>query len=232
MKPHKKTRKEKQAAYSLAHYHANKSEVKKAAKREYDKQYRKANRERLSANDRERRKRDPERHREYSRQSYRKHAEKRLAHCREYARANTAKRRLRFEQGWPASSFSVTCRNAAKNASKKKVPFAITTAFLRGLYEAQGCVCALSGLPFKRGNGNGPTIFSPSLDRIIPSLGYVPGNVRFILHGINALKSTGTDSDIRMIVCVLANAFTAKRKITKWKFGPVLHKPRNSPRGC
>lgn len=61
------------------------------------------------------------------------------------------------------------------------------------LIEKSGQRCALSGLPFRNGGLNP---YSPSLDRIKPELGYVPGNVRVILHGLNSLKSTGTDEDV------------------------------------
>jgi hypothetical protein len=131
------------------------------------------------------RERNPDQVKESSRRSYRK---------------NPNAHRMRREKNWPRSYFGLTRRNAERNAKAKNVPFSITTKYLNELYDSQCCVCALSGLPFKRSPGGGPTIFSPSLDRIKPALGYVPGNVRFLLHGLNALKSDGTDDDVRFII--------------------------------
>lgn len=51
---------------------------------------------------------------------------------------------------------------------------------------------------------SGPlTRFSISIDRIKPELGYVPGNVRFLLAGVNDLKGTGTDEDVLTIAHAL-----------------------------
>jgi len=40
---------------------------------------------------------------------------------------------------------------------------------------------------------------SPSLDKIIPSLGYVPGNVRVISMRANRIKQNATSEELRMI---------------------------------
>lgn len=57
--------------------------------------------------------------------------------------------------------------------------------------------CAVTGLPFdfkgKKGNWH-KNPFSPSLDRINRSIGYVPGNVRVVLTGVNiAINEWGLD---------------------------------------
>lgn len=41
---------------------------------------------------------------------------------------------------------------------------------------------------------------SPSLDKIIPSLGYVPGNVRIISARANLLKNDATVDELRAIL--------------------------------
>lgn len=66
--------------------------------------------------------------------------------------------------------------------------------------------CALSGIEFKRGNGSGPSPLSPSIDRIVPALGYTKANCRFILHAINALKGCGTDDEALFIARAFVSA--------------------------
>lgn len=88
---------------------------------------------------------------------------------------------------------------ARKRAAAKSIPFNLPLGTVKKLVDDSAGMCALSGLPFQRGEGHSTT-WSPSLDRIKPELGYVSGNVRLILHGLNALKSTGTDEDL-MAVC-------------------------------
>lgn len=67
--------------------------------------------------------------------------------------------------------------------------------------------CAVTGVEFdltssfRQGN-----TFVPSLDRIDPSLGYVKGNVRVVVHAYNLAKHTGPDSQ----VLKLARALVAK----------------------
>lgn len=56
--------------------------------------------------------------------------------------------------------------------------------------------CEITGLPFILSTQRNPYLFSPSLDKIVPSLGYVPDNCRFILHAVNALKGAGTDEQM------------------------------------
>lgn len=73
--------------------------------------------------------------------------------------------------------------------------------YLQRLMENQGRVCALSGLPFKAGNQRDDTyLYSPSLDKIDPFGRYEPGNVRFVINALNALKGRGTDEDV-LIIC-------------------------------
>jgi hypothetical protein len=69
------------------------------------------------------------------------------------------------------------------------------------MWDDQGGRCELSNIEFRPVETKGKaTLFSPSLDRVKPELGYVPGNVRFILNGLNNLKGSATDEDL-FLVC-------------------------------
>ncbi len=59
-------------------------------------------------------------------------------------------------------------------------------------------VCPVLGKPFVRGT-RGHTPYSPTLDRLIPEWGYVPGNVIVISYRANAIKSDGTAEDVRRV---------------------------------
>jgi hypothetical protein len=56
--------------------------------------------------------------------------------------------------------------------------------------------CPILGTELKQsaGSGGGPT--SPSLDRIIPELGYVPGNIQVISGLANRLKTDATPKEL------------------------------------
>jgi len=83
---------------------------------------------------------------------------------------------------------------AKKRASELGLPFNLTDADI-SIPE----VCPVLGLKLQSGSGR-PCDSSPSLDRIIPAMGYVSGNVRVISYRANALKSNATLEELRAIV--------------------------------
>lgn len=58
--------------------------------------------------------------------------------------------------------------------------------------------CPVLGIRLKpsRGGTGGPSDNSPTLDRLVPSKGYVPGNVRVISNKANRIKSDATLKDL------------------------------------
>lgn len=90
---------------------------------------------------------------------------------------------------------------AKSRCASSNIPFDIESSELVGLYEQNGGRCSLSGLPFKQTSNRGQAgMFSISLDRVRPELGYVSGNVRLILNCLNAMKGTETDEEL-IVVC-------------------------------
>ena len=81
---------------------------------------------------------------------------------------------------------------ARHRANKLGIVCTITPADL-----ALPTVCPVLGIPIIRGKKR--TDNSPSLDRIIPSLGYVPGNVRIISFRANAIKRDATAGELRKV---------------------------------
>jgi hypothetical protein len=98
--------------------------------------------------------------------------------------------------------------SARQRACKKKVPFFLTDAWGEKSWTGR---CAITNLPFEIGlRTSGPKMFSPSIDRIVPSLGYVPENCRFVLWAVNAFKSVGTDQDMILIARAILEYFEPK----------------------
>jgi hypothetical protein len=56
--------------------------------------------------------------------------------------------------------------------------------------------------------------FSPSIDRIIPSLGYVRGNVVIVSMRANRIKTDATDAELRRV----AKFYTKAVRRVKRKF--------------
>lgn len=120
-----------------------------------------------------------------------------LSECRGCYRERMAESRRR---NWVKAAVRTAVNSAKRRSADRGVPFGITNDDANALITSQGGKCAISGLPFQRSETGVASLFSPSLDRIKPSEGYVMDNIRFILHGLNAMKGSDTDDDL-IAVC-------------------------------
>lgn len=124
---------------------------------------------------REYRKKNADRCRAYTRKWYNANKESRLLTIRAYKIANWAKRMVS------------TCRHRAKAAG---LPFNIEPEDLE-----MPAVCPVLGIPLEPGTDHiQPN--SPSVDRIIPDLGYTKGNVAVISARANSIKQNATWEEI------------------------------------
>jgi|SRR5690242_12833728 len=84
---------------------------------------------------------------------------------------------------------------ARRRAKKKGVPFKLTKNTLPEIPEVcPACDCKLLHSWDDESKTN-----SPSLDRIIPALGYVPGNVAWLCYRCNTIKQDATADEIRAV---------------------------------
>lgn len=94
---------------------------------------------------------------------------------------------------------SKTHLNAIRHRCKcKNIPFNIT---LEDIVIPQ--VCPILGIPLLQewGAGKGVGKFnSPSVDKIVPSLGYVKGNVQVVSNRANMMKTDATIDNIRSLL--------------------------------
>jgi len=62
-------------------------------------------------------------------------------------------------------------------------------------------VCPVLGIPLRREYGTGKAKGdSPSVDRVIPSLGYVTGNIRVMSNRANLLKNDASLEELKSLV--------------------------------
>lgn len=103
-----------------------------------------------------------------------------------YERENRKKNRvsrLASAETWPIATVQFI-RHRAKQTG---IPFTITAKDI-----PVPDLCPALGVPFAFGSKHNPR--SPSVDRIRPELGYVPGNVRVITRRANAIKYDSVSS--------------------------------------
>lgn len=70
--------------------------------------------------------------------------------------------------------------------------------------------CPALGVRLQAVSTRGGHAFSPSLDRVIPELGYVPGNIIVISRRANSIKRDGSPSEV-MKVALWYKRFTSQR---------------------
>lgn len=87
---------------------------------------------------------------------------------------------------------------AKKRAKRERVPFDLTLDHMDVLF-LQTTHCPVTGEKLVRGNASGRDN-SPSIDRVVPALGYVPGNVRIISNRVNRLKGSLTLHQVEQLV--------------------------------
>jgi hypothetical protein len=90
-----------------------------------------------------------------------------------------------------------------KSRSKKNgIPFDLDVQYVQELLN-ESDTCPLLGVKYDEGR------YMPSLDKIIPELGYVKGNVWVVSYRANAIKNDATFEELRMI------ADGVERKLSK-----------------
>jgi hypothetical protein len=95
-----------------------------------------------------------------------------------------------YQNNW----VNVVLAGAKRRARKMNLPFDLKIDDIK-----IPDVCPALGIPIYPGDGTTHD-GSPSLDRIIPELGYIKGNVVVISHKANRIKSNGSLSDLEAVV--------------------------------
>lgn len=83
--------------------------------------------------------------------------------------------------------------NAKQRAKKNGIPFDLTIDDI-----IITDTCPVLGVPFEWGIGNND--FSPTVDRMIPELGYVKGNIKVISNIANRIKSNATSTQVEKVL--------------------------------
>ena len=90
-------------------------------------------------------------------------------------------------------------RYAAKRRAKQgNVPFELETEYLKSIFPNDG-LCPVFKTPLVWGGEGDERNNSPSLDRIVPELGYVEGNVVWISNRANILKRDATWEELHRV---------------------------------
>ena len=109
-----------------------------------------------------------------------------------YMNETARKSHLKARRERPESFFVY---RAKQIAIKKHLPFNLTVADII-IPE----ICPVLGIPLQFATAGQATDNSPSIDRVIPELGYVRGNVEIISKRANTIKSFGTIEEHQKVI--------------------------------
>lgn len=137
---------------------------------------------------------DPEKNREYNRKYREANKEKYREYDRKYYESNKEKRREYGRKYREANVEMVMWHSCKKRAKRRGLPFDLTIEDLEVPEK-----CPILGLELKVGSDSSLEV-SPSLDRIVPELGYVKGNIRVISFRANRLKSDASIEELEAIL--------------------------------
>lgn len=93
----------------------------------------------------------------------------------------------------------------AKRRQRKDSSFDLDVAFI--IDKLEKGVCEVTGLTFNydKPSGESTNKFSPSIDRIDSSVGYIKSNVRVVIWWYNLMKNDSTDSELLEICQAVVN---------------------------
>lgn len=128
-----------------------------------------------------------------------KDKEKYKQYQKEYRRLHKDKRSTKYYEKNP---YKRLLHGAKKRAKKKGIPFSITLNDI----DTQLKICPILKIPlfFTTSQGNGGRSNTPSIDRVDPQKGYVPGNVRIISHAANSWKKNFTKEQVESLLKYLS----------------------------
>jgi hypothetical protein len=121
-----------------------------------------------------------------------KNSKKILEYNKKYAKANPDKVRQ-----WRAKTAieKKLLYSARQRSKKRNTPFSICE---KDIVVPE--FCPVLGIKIERSKTGHSCDNSPSLDCVIPQLGYVPGNIMVISHKANTIKSNATVEDLEKVL--------------------------------
>ena len=132
---------------------------------------------------------------DYTQKYYKAHREQAKERALKYQQENREKVNKQKKQRRLDNPVGYMLMRVKTTAKKKNLPFNLTKADI-----TIPKVCPILGIPLIIAyNNKGPSDYSPSLDRIDSTKGYVKGNIQVISHRANTIKNNATIEELFLI---------------------------------
>ena len=115
-------------------------------------------------------------------------------YCKDCARDS---QRARYANHKRQSPFKLKTSRAKARAQSLGVPFDLTAEYLESLWTG---VCPVFGIEISITEKDRSDEFAAELDRFVPALGYVKGNVMFLSRRANRLKNNVTTNELKQLI--------------------------------
>jgi len=128
-----------------------------------------------------------------------------------YKKRNRLEINIKANNRYRSNLIKSMLNNARGRATKKGLLFNLDLKYLNELWRKCDKRCELSNIPFEMKVYNKPHPFRPSIDKIDNTKGYIKGNVRIILWGLNrAINDMGLEIYCKIAGGVLNNEAAVK----------------------
>lgn len=171
------------------------TEEQRQKKREQDRLYYEKNKEKVKQRSREWNEKNKERKVEASIRWAKENPDKVRAINQRFVSEHKDKK-AKYNKEWRTKNYvqQYMLQNARNRAKKYGIPFDLSSEDI-----TVPELCPVLGTPIAKSNGK-LNDNSPSLDRLVPALGYVKGNVRVISWRANRIKSDASVEELRKLV--------------------------------
>ena len=130
---------------------------------------------------------------QFHKSSSQKNTSGRVYHCKSCV-AKTQTKRNMTEVGFKSNLW----QNLLGNAKRRNIPVYIDKSDIQKLYDEQGGLCAVTGLPMQfSALESGKNSYAVSVDRIDSSKGYYKDNIRLVCSRVNLIKMELSDDQMR-----------------------------------
>ena len=164
---------------------------------EYSKKYRLENKEKLTEYGKKYYQENKEKINEQAKQYRLENKEKIIEHKREYYQENKEKISEQAKQYRLENKEMWMCTASKVRAKQKNLPFNLSTEYLKEIWPEDN-KCPALGITMRKGDFC-VTDHSPTLDRIIPKLGYIKGNVQVVSALANRIMSDATVNQVMAV---------------------------------
>ena len=141
---------------------------------------------------------NPDKIKKHRKDAYHRDTEKYKAKTRNERLANLEYVRERERNSLARSPWGLMCSVSKRVSKEKNLPHNLTPDYIKSIWPADN-KCPVFGTEFQKARRGESRDCSASLDRIIPELGYVEGNVIVISLKANRMKNNGTLEELRLL---------------------------------